>query len=147
MTKINTDFFKNNSQPLVVIVHPEIHTLDEEKKDLQTRFDWLVVPIGKDLSMDMLLGKVSGAAAVQAWLIDKVRGGTSNPILISDIDLLFEPGFKLDPLILFQRASRFNRLVVLWPGTYSKDKVLSYAVPEHNHYHTWRNPDADIFPL
>lgn len=147
MPKINTDILKSNNGPLVLIVHPEILALDEEKRDLQTRFDWPVVSIGKDLSRDMLSGQVSGAAAVQAWLIDKVRGGTSSPILISDIDLLFEPGFKLDPLILFQRASRFNRLVVLWPGTYSKDKVLSYAVPEHNHYRTWRNPDADIVPL
>lgn len=147
MPKINTDILKSNNRPLVVIVHPEIHTLDEEKKDLQTKFDWPIISIGKDLSKDMLSGKVSGATAVQEWLIDRIRSTPSRPILLSDIDLLFESSFKLDPLILFQRASRFNRLVVLWPGTYSKDKVLSYGVPEHNHYRTWRNPDADIFPL
>jgi len=147
MPEINTDIFKSNNRPLVLIVHPEIHTLDEEKNVLQSRFDWPVVSIGKDLSRDMLSGQVSGAAAVQAWLIDKVRGAVSSPILLSDIDLLFEPGFKLDALILFQRASRFTRLVVLWPGTYSSDRVLSYAIPEHQHYRTWRNPDADIFPM
>jgi hypothetical protein len=147
MPKINTDILKSNNRPLVVVVHPEIHTLDEEKKDLQTRFNWPVISIGKDLSKDMLSGLVSGAATVQAWLIDRVRSAPSSPILLSDIALLFEPSFKLDPLILFQQASRFNRMVVLWPGTYSKDKVLSYAVPEHNHYRTWRNPDADIFTL
>jgi hypothetical protein len=145
MPKINTDYLKSNNRPLVLIVHPEIDTLDEEKKRLQTRFDWPVISIGKVLSRDILSGQVSGAAAVQTWLIDQVRGAASSPILLSDIDLLFERGFKLDPLILFQRASRFTRLVVLWPGTYSKDKVLSYAIPEHNHYRTWRNPDADIF--
>jgi hypothetical protein len=147
MPKINTDFLQSNNEPLVLIVHPDIHTLDEEKKGLQTKFAWQVVSIGKILSRDMLSGQVSGAATVQAWLIDQVRGATSSPILLSDIDLLFEPSFKLDPLILFQRASRFTRLVVLWPGKYSIDRVLSYAVPEHQHYRTWRNPDADIFPL
>lgn len=147
MPEINIDILKSNNRPLVLIVHPEIHALDEEKKVLQTRFDWPVVSIGKILSRDMLSGQVSGAAAVQAWLIDQVRGAVSSPMLLSDIDLLLEPGFKLDPLILFQRASRFTRLVVLWPGTYTHDRVLSYAVPEHNHYRTWRNPDADIFPM
>jgi len=147
MPKINTDILKRNNKPLVLVVHPEIHILDEKNKRLQTKFDWPVVSIGTDLSKDMLSGQVSGAVAVQAWLIDRVRGAPSSPILLSDIDLLFEPSFKLDPLILFQRASRFNRLVVLWPGTYSKDKVLSYAVPQHKNYRTWRNPDADIFPL
>jgi len=147
MPKINTDILKENNRPLVLVVHPQIHILDEEKKRLQTRFDWPVISIGKVLSRDILSGQVSGAIAVQAWLIDRVRGATSSPILLSDIDLLFEPGFKLDPLILFQRASRFTSLVVLWPGTYTIDKVLSYAVPEHKNYRTWRNPDADIFPL
>jgi hypothetical protein len=147
MLKINTDYLKSNNRPLVVIVHPEIYTLDEEKKDLQTRFDWVVVSIGNDLSKDMLSGQVSSAATVQAWLIDRVRSAPSSPILLSDIGFLFEPSFKLDPLILFQGASWFNRLVVLWPGNYSKDKVLSYDVPEQNHYRTWRNPDADVFPL
>ena len=147
MPKINTDILKGNNRPLVVIVHPEIHSLDEAKRDLQARFNWPIISIGKDLSMDILSGQINGVADAQEWLTNRVRSASSSPILISDIDLLFEPGFKLDPLILFQRASRFNRLVVLWSGTYSKEKVLSYAIPEHNHYRTWRNPDADIVPL
>jgi hypothetical protein len=146
MPKINTDILKSNNEPLVVIVHPGISTLDEQKNDLQTRFCWQVLSIGKALSRDLLSGQVSGTAAVQAWLIDQVQGTATNPILLADIDLLFEPGFHLDPLMLFQRASRFKQLVVLWPGTFS-DKVLAYAVPEHQHYRTWRNPDADIVPL
>jgi hypothetical protein len=105
MPKINTDILNNNNKPLVLIVNPDIQTLDEEKKQLQTRFEWPILPIGKVLSRDMLSGKVSGAAVVQAWLVDKVRGASSGPILVSDIDLLFEPSFKLDPLILFQRPA------------------------------------------
>jgi len=147
MPKINTDILINNNRPLVLIVHPEIQILDEEKKELQTRFGWPVLSIGKDLSRAMLSGQVSGAGTMQDWLIGQVRGAASGPILLSDIDLLFEPSFKLDPLIIFQRASRFNRLVVLWPGTFSQEKVLTYAVPEHNHYRTWRNPNAYVFPL
>jgi hypothetical protein len=147
MPKTNTDFFIEFQKPLVLIVHPDIFTLDEAKKELQTKFNWTVLSIGQVLSRDMITGQVSGAAGVQAWLSDQVRGTASGPILVSDIDLLFEPSFKLDPLIIFQRASRFTKLIVLWPGMYSKDIVLSYAVPEHRHYRTWRNPDAEVFPL
>ena len=73
MPKTNTDFFIEFQKPLVLIVHPEIFTLDEAKKELQTKFNWPVLSIGKVLSRDMLSGQVSGAAAVQAWLIDQVR--------------------------------------------------------------------------
>lgn len=147
MPKINTDFLKSNNRPLVLIIHPDINTLYEEKKRLQNRFNWPIVSIGKDLSRDMLSGKVTGVAAVQAWLIDQILGDAPGPVMLSEIDLLFEPSFSLDSLILFQRASRFANLVVLWPGMYSGEKVLAYAVPEHAHYRAWRNPDAAVFPL
>jgi len=147
MPRINTDLLRSNTNPLVLIIHPDINTLDEEKKWLQTRFNWPGISIGKDLSRDMLSGKVQGSTAMQAWLDDHVRGAGLGPMLLSEIDLLFEPSLSLDPLKLFQQASRFTRLIVLWPGIYSIEKVLSYAVPEHAHYRTWRNPDAYVLAL
>ncbi len=147
MPEINTDFFQNNYEPLVLIVNPVIHTLEEEKKSLLTRFNWPIISIGKDLSRDMVSGQVIGTTAIQTWLMDQLGVFNSSPILISDIDLLFEPRFKLDPLILFQRASRLSRMIVFWPGTFNNENVLSYAVPEHQHYRTWRNPEAKILTL
>ena len=142
-----TDFLQNNKQRLVLIVHPDIQRLDDTKKLIQTGFEWPAVSIGNALSADMLSGQVSGVASVQAWLIAQIRNLTTGSVLLNDIDFLFEPTFKLNPLVLFQQTSRLIPLVVLWPGTYSDNKVLSYAIPEHQHYRTWRNPEANIFTL
>ena len=67
-------------------------------------------------------------------------------VLCIGIDLLFEPTLQLDPLKLLRDASRATRIVVAWPGSYSDD-TLTYALPEHGHYRTWRRPDAEIVRL
>jgi hypothetical protein len=145
--KINTDFLRKNQGALVLLVHPDIMILDQAQKECLENFHWPAISIGKTLSEDFLSGKLSDMASVQSWLTERVREIPIGTILLLEVDILFEPSFHLDPLVIFKRSSRFNHLVVLWPGTYSNDKVLSYAVPEHIHYRTWRNPDADIFPL
>jgi hypothetical protein len=65
---------------------------------------------------------------------------------MTDIDLLFEPTWALDPLALLRSASRSARLIVAWPGTYAHD-TLAYAVPEHSAYRTWRRPGVHIMNL
>lgn len=140
------DFLTQNRRDLTILVHPIVQHLDDMFNTLTTSNQWSVISIGKTLSADMISGKVSGPSAVQAWLIEQVRGIKPGPVLLHGIDLLFEPTFKLNPLAIFQQASRFTPLIVFWPGTYS-NQVLAYAVPEHHHYRTWRNPIASIVNL
>ena len=68
---------------------------------------------------------------------------SSGPVLCTNIDWLFEPTLKLDPLRLMRDVSRGTRLVVTWPGSYVDD-VLAYAVPDHSYYRTWRKPEVFI---
>lgn len=69
-------------------------------------------------------------------------------MLLTGIDLLFEPTLHLDPLTLLQQISRSQPLVVCWPGQWTPSG-LSYAVPKHAHYRVWRNVDSEtpIFPV
>ena len=62
------------------------------------------------------------------------------PLLVIDTDVFFEPSLQLDPLLLFQRASRQLPLVVTWAGSFEHGR-LNYAVSEHAHYRLWRSPD------
>jgi hypothetical protein len=77
------------------------------------------------------------------WTKTRLGDLSPGPVLCTDIDLLFEPSLSLNPLRLFKDAGRITRLIVAWPGTY-RDDVLSYAVPDHAHYRTWRNPKIPI---
>ena len=84
--------------------------------------------------------------AAQRALERALRESQPGPVLCTDIDLLFEPALHLDPLALFRDNSRAVTIIVAWPGTFTAN-VLSYAVPKHAHYRTWRNPDVQVCPL
>lgn len=75
-----------------------------------------------------------------------LREASPGPLLCTDIDFLFEPALSLAPLSLFRNASRATTIIVAWPGIFA-DGVLTYAVPEHAHYRTWRNPDVHVCAL
>jgi hypothetical protein len=61
--------------------------------------------------------------------------------LLDNIEILFDPGLKLDPLRLFENISRNHVLVVAWNGN-TDDKYLTYADPDHREYR--RYPVNDL---
>ena len=110
-------------------------------------YDWPHLSIGRQLS-EALLSELPErrSRTARRWITDFLGERSPGPVLCTRIDLLFEPTLNLDPLALLRRASRTTRLVVMWPGSYEND-VLAYAVPEHSHYRTWRQPDVEIARL
>jgi hypothetical protein len=77
------------------------------------------------------------------WTKARLGEMAPGPVLCTEVDLLFEPSLKLDPLRLVRDASKRTRLIVAWPGSYVDD-VLAYAVPEHHHYRTWHKPGPAV---
>lgn len=125
------------SNPLTLIVEREIVELEKFLPHISQA--WQVVSIGRELSSFLIVASDSDQSrTARQWLENEIRGKAPGPIVCKDIDLLFHPSLKLDPLILFRQSSRHTKLIVLWPGSY-KDGVLSYAVPEHKHYRFWKN--------
>jgi hypothetical protein len=61
--------------------------------------------------------------------------------LLDNIEILFDPGLKLDPLRLLKNISRNHVLVVAWNGN-ADDKYLTYADPDHREYR--RYPVNDL---
>ena len=123
--------------PLTLIVEREIVKLERLLPQLPET--WQVIKIGGELSAFLLVSSEADRSRTsRGWLLDELRNRSPGPVVCADVDLLFHPSLNLDPLVLFRQASRHTKLVVMWPGTYSKG-VLSYAVPEHNHYRFWKN--------
>ena len=125
------------SSPLTLVVDPDIQTLTQFQAGLSR--EWKAISIGKELSSYLISQEVTDyPQTIHKWLDGYLRGKAPGPVICIDIDILFYPTFNLDPLTLFRQISRHTRLILLWPGTY-KDGVLSYAVPEHQHYRFWKN--------
>ena len=71
-------------------------------------------------------------------LLGQIIAGTSDPALLDNLEVLFEPKLQVDPLALLQSLSRDRTVVAAWPGAISGGQ-LHYAepgLPEHRRYPT-----------
>lgn len=126
----------------LLLVDHDFGRLDQLAHELRDAHGWKSFSVGRALA-EALRDVAPGLRGRTAdrWLRDRIAGWAPGPVLLSEIDLLFEPRLDLDPLALFVQASRLTSLVVTWPGSYD-GKVLAYATPEHGHYRTWVRPEV-----
>jgi hypothetical protein len=64
---------------------------------------------------------------------------TEDPLLLDNLELLFEPSLQIHPLDLIKRLAHARRVVAAWPGEL-RDNRLYYAEMTHPEY---RDYDAD----
>ena len=123
--------------PCILLVHTDIGRLNHIAQQLVQRSGWSELAISRvlaDILIDTPLDQRSALASeALTQPLARLRPG---PVVFTDLALLFEPSLALEPLALLRRCSRSVPLVACWPGTYA-DECLTYAVPDHAHYHTW----------
>jgi hypothetical protein len=71
---------------------------------------------------------------------------TSDVIILDNIEIVFDPELKRNPLQLFRHISRNHTIIVSWPGKYENQK-LSYAEPYHPEYFEEKVTDLTIHSL
>jgi len=126
---------------------PDIKILNNVADTLMRKYQWSVFDISTDLSELLVNVKLSDRSrTVLQYVNQEVIANGTIPTLCINIDLLFEPSLKIDPLQLFRALGRRGKLIVMWPGEFDGSN-LSYAVPEHRNYKVWQNPDIQIFRL
>jgi len=137
----------NAYHPCLLLVHPQIRRLEIAAQELANRDGWHHISAGRELAA-ALFSEPAAERAYRAreWVETAIGAAAPGPLLLTEIDLLFEPSLHLDVLALMRQASRTTRLVVAWPGTF-ENGTLAYAVPEHHHYRTWPRPEVRIVTL
>jgi hypothetical protein len=130
---------------LVVSLQP--FELEAVATSLQARMAWPSLCVGRYLSDSLLeLPPKPRPMEIRHRLTEVLMTSAPEPLVCTHIDLLFEPVLRLNPLALFRQLSKVNSLVVLWLGEYD-GSILTYAVPDHARYRTWRNPGVAIVPV
>jgi len=80
-------------------------------------------------------------------LMEELIGSQATGVVILDnLEMLFDPALKLDPLKLLQGVSRNRTIVASWNGSYGEG-TLTYAQPDHPEYRSYREIDAITVPL
>lgn len=140
-TFANADAYIN----CLLIVHPDVSTLEDVVSHLHQEHEWPLLDISGQLSKGLLsISARRRSRYARTWIQDACKNVGAELVICKDIDLLFDQSLKIDPLQLFRQISREQKIIVAWPGTFKKD-TLSYAVPEHAHYDTWQNPEVDVY--
>ncbi|MDR3576959.1 MAG: BREX-3 system P-loop-containing protein BrxF [Anaerolineaceae bacterium] len=125
----------------LLLVHPQIQVLERMSNEIQIS-GMAHLNISKELSAALMVVSAGERSRFsQNWMLDKFSSLQSGPVLCSCPDLLFDPSLEIDALGLFRQAARIIQLIVMWPGEYSAN-ILSYAVPEHHHFRTWKISEA-----
>jgi hypothetical protein len=64
------------------------------------------------------------------------RERTEDPLLLDNLELLFEPGLQINPLDLVRRLAHSKRVVAVWPGEQRGDRLVyaDMSHPEHRDY-------------
>jgi hypothetical protein len=64
------------------------------------------------------------------------RERTEDPLLLDNLELLFEPSLHINPLDLVRRLAHSKRVVAVWPGELSGDRLVYADMnhPEHRDY-------------
>ena len=64
-------------------------------------------------------------------ITDTARGNA--PLLLDNLEVLFEPSLKINPLDLIKRLAHSRRVVAVWPGELRDDRLV-YARLGHPEY-------------
>lgn len=67
-------------------------------------------------------------------IADKDYNG--DPLLLDNLELLFETGLQINPLDLVKRLAHSRRIVAVWPGDLRDDRLIyaDMSHPEHRDY-------------
>jgi hypothetical protein len=67
-------------------------------------------------------------------ITDSARGDA--PLLLDNLEVLFEPSLKINPLDFIKRLAHLRRVVAVWPGEMRDDRLVyaNMGHPEHRDY-------------
>jgi len=139
----NYSFESMLAQPYdgLILANPQVQILDEISEKIQS-FGVKHLNVSKELSSALMtVPTTERSRFAQEWMKDLLGQIKDELILCSHPDLFFHPSLKIDFFTLLRQVARIKRVIILWPGEYSRD-TLSYAIPEHRHYKVWNISDS-----
>lgn len=77
-------------------------------------------------------------------IADKER--TEDPLLLDNLELLFEPSLQINPLDLVRRLAHSKRVVAVWPGELRGDRLV-YADMSHPEHRDYSRDGAVVFEI
>jgi len=94
----------------------------------------LGVKLGHRLAATPVSERGFSANELLREITDSARGDA--PLMLDNLEVLFEPSLKINPLDLIKRLAHSRRVVAVWPGEMRDDRLVyaSMGYPEYRDY-------------
>ncbi|MFH0729427.1 MAG: BREX-3 system P-loop-containing protein BrxF [Pseudomonadota bacterium] len=102
-----------------------------------------VINVNLTLSRELLELTARQRALRLPVILDQVMDKRQSPVLLDNLEILFDKDLKQDPLRLLQNLSRNQTVMASWSGTYVGGRLL-YAEMGHPEYRSYDSVDALI---
>lgn len=127
---------------LVILVGPKRSGKTRALSELSRSQGWPLLNVNLLLSSRLLeLTSRQRALRVAPILDDIVINQGAEIVLLDNIEMLFHPALKQNPLRLLQSLSRNRTITAAWRGVYSGTS-LTYASPDHPEFQRFESPQA-----
>jgi len=131
---------------LVVLVGPHGSGKTRLLQAVAAEAGWPVVNLGLELAKSLVDIPPAHRSAAAAEVTAKLLAERSDVVVVDNIEVLFEPSLKLQPLELLKQASRSATLVVAWPGS-SESGALVYSTPGYREHRSRDATGVSVLPI
>jgi len=112
-------------------------------RDIADEFGSSIVNVNLELSSGLLELTAKQRALRLPGMLDKIADQTQSPVVLDNLEILFDKDLQQDPLRLLQGISRNRTVVASWNGTMNSGRLL-YAETGHPEYRSYDAVDALI---
>lgn len=99
--------------------------------------------VSKELAEDLLACKENRRSMKLEQIFNKVLDQYSDGVIIKDIDVMFNPDYKVDVLKILIEARKRKKYSVIWPGRFENGKLF-YSEEGYADYKVYDLADYDI---
>jgi len=119
---------------LILVIAPSRGGKTEALQEVLKRTGTPLINVNLELSRRMLdLTERQRALQIPRLLGDIVATPSGEVVLLDNIEILFDPHLKQDPLRLLQGLSRNKTIIAAWNGSFVNG-YITYAKPDHLEY-------------
>lgn len=112
-------------------------------RDVAEEFGASVINVNLSLSSELLELTAKQRSLRLPSILDQIVNSELSPVILDNLEILFDKDLKQDPLRLLQGISRNRAVVASWNGTVTSGRLL-YAEAGHPEYRNYETADALI---
>lgn len=110
-------------------------------RDVAEEFGTSIINVNLELSSELLELTTRQRSLKLPEILDQITDKAQSPVILDNLEVLFDMGLRQDPLRLLERISRNRTVVASWNGQIVAQRLL-YAQMGHPEYRAYDSFDA-----